>query len=1256
MHPGEWLHLVLTWRKDEARCYLNGSVPCSTTVGTGVLPAALTSFIVAREGMTWLDFQKKEFEDDCIMDELQVFRRPFAAEEVRSLFERGHIATRLQRGNVPDGMVCQPEREYAGHAFVAPCVAAPLVVDGIPENWKEVLPQSGLIERRIGVLDDDPTRIYTACDDQNLYLGFQCEVDLALQKDPTHIKYPLGQFLTTPRARDGDVYADDYTEFVLRTKDPHVYRFAVNSQGNLLDSRDGDKSWNGNVPCKGRSDFKDWTAELAIPLADLGVKLGDVVDFNVIRSWKLFKSAQNSLCADERGLPGFGKLTLGGFDKLTTSGFDKLTAGGTASASLEGLGNPGGGDLAVTGRIRGPPGEYTVRIRGKGYGAAAFSDEQKVTVKDGVASFTIKRRLDKPSDLALVVTVLDPAGKEILVRTLPFAYVATSAVELANYPGWGQLDVTVTPIGADRSDLRATVALVQGATAALKSEIAKFDDPAKTVRFDTRSLAVGKYEVVTTLARGGPVIGEDRQPYEKKPPPEWYASQAGVIDVPPRPWTEVRVTGDGWWRRLLGKTPKLTVECLLKRIGFQGTLFPNEIISNGSRLLNGPLRIRVKQNGQERVLTAGNVKFTNKTPRRASWEAVGGDPGLQAKVNGWIEFDGFTWMDLRLAGGKVEHLSVEIPLRKGAVTLKNLDGIGPVAKPLKANYAGYWFGNEKAGLQYWWEDQRGWVVSGEPVASVTPSDREVVISIPFIQKAVDLKEPRTVTFGLTITPSKPIRKDWRYLKLYRKGVTYTSFDYSFARPNYPSPLCKKEDYELFDKQSNGPDGPITCWYGFGTCEWVGSPEYAEWWREWRWTPSDLVRPDPNSTAWAPACPQSSSANLYMWMMDRFVKNYPQRGVYYDCKQYIGCDNEAHGCGWVDANGARQGTSKLLAQRRFFERVSNIIKSADPAYGWIRHHDWGPNMVDGAFMDENWIGEGLIGPIQATPEKNYYRVVDLPMARYCFLKEPWGHPTGWLTELACSAGTDKAKRAEWYGKMVRPPKDGRHGDWTLPRWKDYEHVAGLALTHDMWNAGGNDLTLPVVVLDEVQRRMGWDDHVKFIGYWDLGDALQVEGGIPEKIVCSVFYRPAGPPSNPRIATLNLDALCPFGKMSVGDATKSFLRAAGARKDGWLVLAPFNNTDEDATVTLRPNLKKFGFASLANGRLHDIYRAFDGAWQGPPGWLANAGDPEAPYLEVKPSWEVFPIENGAARIPVAKRNFRALVLLGRDEAAGVPPPTR
>jgi len=1209
MGPGKWMNFVVTFQKGEAKIFFNGD-PAGIIVNPGVLDPTPAKFTVAAESTATAPSQSKELADDTIIDEVQIFSRPLTEQEVKSLWERGHQTFDIAGVGYP---VWKPKREYAGHAVVAPRVTNPV-------QWNTIPSHGGWIERRVGVLDHDPGQIKFAVDDKNLYVAFRCEVDASIQADPTHIKYPGGEFLAGKTARDADLAGDDTVQLALRGKDGHDYRITFNARGALRDERDGDVARNANLTGTSRSDLKDWTAEYAIPLAELGMTPGETVDFNVIRSWKLFSSAQNSLCADVQSQFGFGKLTLGA----------------PASAAVESLGDPGNGVLKIKGAISGPAGKYVVKAR-----AAGFKIEQPVEVKDALASFVIDKPLDHPDDMALIVEVFDPGGKPILTRTIPFVYAAKALVEVAEYPNHDWLDVTVTPSTMDRTGLSSRIEVMRDTKAVLTQTIATFDQLKKTVRFESKPLPLGDYQVVTTMLRGGQQIGQDRRAYHKEPPPEWLHSKAGIIDGPPIPWTEPRVRG-------------MTVNLLGKAITFQKTVLPARIVSNGQDLLAGPVRVRVKRGGQESVITAGKFKFTEVTRREARWHSSASDGDLSIEIDGTTQFDGFTWMKTTLRGGKVEHLAVEVPVRPSCATLSTLAENGLVTgKPMTGTFS-HWLGNEKAGIAWYWEHQCTWELAGEPVR-VTPGANETVVSIPFLQKPLDLAKPRVIEWGLAISPTKPLRADWRELQL-AGGETYAYADYTLKRGNYAKPQLKPEDYKSMWEgvaYSDKIGRPQVGWYGYGPFMWSGAPEYAKLWLEWKVSPGEAQRPDPNSDSWGgSSCHNSSGSDLQMDLLAKYVKQYPQRGVYFDCMTLnYACDNGLHGCGYADDAGARRPATVLLGARRHYERVYNIIKDADPRLGWIRHHDWTPSIATAAFCDDNWIGEGMISAILASPTKNYYSIVPLSAARLWFANEHWGHLTSWLTELACSAGSDLEAQAGWYSKMIAPSKDGPHGKWTLPRWKDYEHVAGIGVVHDMWQIGGNDLELPWFWVNQLERYMHWDRHVQFTGYWELRDELKMDGCVPEQIVCSIYRRPPGMPKPDIKYPVEDHSPTSWANFHVADDVRAKLAAIGDNRAGWLLVAPMNNTDQDVTVTLRPNLKKLGFASLRNGRLRDVFRAYGFAWQPMAGWRPN-GAVESPYIEMQGHEEIFPLVDGVANVTIPKRSFRMLLLEANHEAARQP----
>src|SRR5690606_11860838 len=123
------------------------------------------------------------------------------------------------------------------------------------------------------------------------------------------IRYPTGIFQSSPRDRDGDIHADDYIEFTIESGE-HVHQLALNPHGSLRDSRDGDVAWNAQVDSKSKRDLSNWTGELSIDLDSLGIKAGDTVRFNVVRSWKKYKSAMNTMFMDSASRPELVPLVL----------------------------------------------------------------------------------------------------------------------------------------------------------------------------------------------------------------------------------------------------------------------------------------------------------------------------------------------------------------------------------------------------------------------------------------------------------------------------------------------------------------------------------------------------------------------------------------------------------------------------------------------------------------------------------------------------------------------------------------------------------------------------------------------------------------------------------------------------------------------------------------------------------------------------------------------------------------------------------
>ncbi len=175
---------------------------------------------------------------------------------------------------------------YAPKELAAPATRtdrAP-TVDGRLDDaaWGRAVWMSGF--RLIG--DGRPAREQTACafvwTDSALFLAVRSkESALAPAVQKAHL------FKATVKQRDGAVFHDDCIELFLAPKGAQGYvQLAANALGTRFDSRNKDASWNADWSAAARKGNGEWTMEIAIPFASLGVvppKTGDAWRFNVCR-------------------------------------------------------------------------------------------------------------------------------------------------------------------------------------------------------------------------------------------------------------------------------------------------------------------------------------------------------------------------------------------------------------------------------------------------------------------------------------------------------------------------------------------------------------------------------------------------------------------------------------------------------------------------------------------------------------------------------------------------------------------------------------------------------------------------------------------------------------------------------------------------------------------------------------------------------------------------------------------------------------
>jgi hypothetical protein len=152
-----------------------------------------------------------------------------------------------------------------------------------------------------GKAADPQTQIHLLCDGERLYVAVRAAEPL------------VAKLTAVDKGRDVPVTSGDHVAIALspewRTARPAVYRFIVNANGALLDTDTGDAMWSPEVTVGAAKSEKDWTVELAVPFAALGVKPetleGRVWAFSVVR---------RRAAGDERSVSSWTRIAGSGPD------------------------------------------------------------------------------------------------------------------------------------------------------------------------------------------------------------------------------------------------------------------------------------------------------------------------------------------------------------------------------------------------------------------------------------------------------------------------------------------------------------------------------------------------------------------------------------------------------------------------------------------------------------------------------------------------------------------------------------------------------------------------------------------------------------------------------------------------------------------------------------------------------------------------------------------------------------------------------
>ena len=622
------------------------------------------------------------------------------------------------------------KRDPVPGRLVIPKLAKAPVIDGAvdPDEWKQAIHVSGFKQLNNHIPAPGDTRICIGYDDRNLYVGITAESG----------DKPVAK----ATERDSALYREDSVETIL--SDMENNRFAqiiVSSRGVLFDA-DGRKAnptkWNIDIKAAARSSDTGWSAELAIPRAELPFNPAENQPFklnffqNDVIQGAMARTIYSVWAKSDR--TGESRPAATQDFPVAVLSPDRVSAAVNTSSK---------GDLVLSVNNPGKPCELFCE-----YGTEnAHKGTLVVTAPQGVSVHPVPFT---PQNELAVVAVRDASGNELYRNAENFKYELESYLGLKKYLPKNYVELTSAITGLAEYRLLWTLGDVA------KGEFKVSNGKPGPMPVGVEKLEVSKSYPLTVRIVDGAGNSMGKRIFEVVRPPvePWADSQLGITDQPLPPFRAIRAEGDA-------------LEFLMQRYEYQDRALPVSVKSENHEILAAP--VTLKLNGEDLADKVAR-KIVSKKPNRVEWQGE----NAAARWSAWSEEDGFTWytVTIKKAPGKsAENLMLDIPVKKEFASFLSPVPFFRSGGDMDGRYC-YDFKpwvsmdfkqivtlrNDDRGIELVAEDDRGF--SRRELGGshrLIPDKDRVTIRMTIIDKPVELDKERTYSFGIQAFPAKPFR-------------------------------------------------------------------------------------------------------------------------------------------------------------------------------------------------------------------------------------------------------------------------------------------------------------------------------------------------------------------------------------------------------------------------------------------------------------------------------------------------------------------
>ncbi|MBO4646856.1 MAG: hypothetical protein J5806_01720 [Lentisphaeria bacterium] len=1011
---GEWHHIGVAWNEKALVLYVDGRQKGSAKMKQ-LLPEDL--------GILFFGEYWSGDPGQTLLDEVRIFDRYLTEQEMSAEFSR--FAEKLSSVG-----------------------GAPMAI-GVSE--KDAVKADGIIgadeySAMVGGMRDFQKK--------NVFASSQSVCRFAWDKEKLYVAVssPERKRIAKLTGRDSAVYTDDSVELYLKTGSG-LYQFVVNPAGTLLDSKNGDLSWNAGG-FESRSSFADgmWHLEAAVPWKDIGLtaEAGTRIRLNLARNYA--DSKENTQLAPCRRGIGYGETAA--FAELVC-----LEKG--ISFDVSELGDLPHGKLDANLKIASAKKEnYHLRLT---VDSSMFpvDIERSLTAEPGKnQSFRIKRNLPDRNTLSFQLGIpelqiilyranLDYSEPEAMRKW--YIYTDLKKAELV-------FVMRAAALNNGKTQMKLDFVTPDGKTSRSMTVSLSDKEPTVEARFPLKGLNAGRYFLDYSLTdASGKKYYSDREEYEYfKDGAYWDNFAGGSEETVPSPWTAVSVKGN-------------LFSCWGREIVFGGDGLVTSILSRNKELLSRP--VGLKLDGKPVAFKAEKVSAA---PARAVFRLKPQDPAVPLTVEVTAEFDGFCYFTGTIApGSEIRSLTLEIPMDR-----KYADAFDDCASPhyktsLRKNTSFelnaytlpfFWCGGDEVGLMGGTATRSGWHVKNKTRSMHVAADgREVLLSLPVVDTPLKTgAAERKFSFYLNPTPVKPRRTAFPALRN-RVNVMHADISsrfYCYLHPGYFTPFWKwvlarvRQDKRTevgrmmfigyFAPKGASPMSPAWNYY---CTEWVNPPPGLG---EYSGDQADMKkRESRNRNSFTYACLNCKSFYdhqlqcVYNALHAEKWGQLDLKNLYFDLAWPKPCGNALHGCKRKDDFGDTILDNDLLPLRRFYIRTLRMLQQKSPD-GWMIGHVFPSRTPSDNFFD--YIVAGEMYDSRVFRKVNYYDVLTPDLMRIAY-----GSRTNeagvalipqFLRSLQCYA-PDRVRSWDPLKKEFDRP---------IRHFLAYSVCFGLENHYDLWTAG------------------------------------------------------------------------------------------------------------------------------------------------------------------------------------------------------------